>query len=112
MVVMAKQVIMTDDLDGSTEAETVDFSLLGTAYEIDLSSRNRKNLEKALRPYIDVARKTTGRGGRGGGRRRQGRRSSASDLSAVREWAMANGHEISARGRIPAHVREAYDAAH
>ena len=35
----------------------------------------------------------------------------SSDTQKVREWARANGYEVSDRGRIPASVREAYDAA-
>jgi hypothetical protein len=30
----------------------------------------------------------------------------------VREWAAANGHDVSSRGRISQAVRDAYDAAH
>ncbi len=29
----------------------------------------------------------------------------------IRAWALANGHEISAKGRIPASVRKAFDEA-
>ncbi|MBQ9918656.1 MAG: Lsr2 family protein, partial [Microbacterium sp.] len=42
---------------------------------------------------------------------RSARRSSDIDLAAVREWARANGHTVSDRGRIPASVLEAYGAA-
>ena len=40
--VMAKTVItqITDDLDGSTGAETISFAYRGTTYEIDLGRRN------------------------------------------------------------------------
>ena len=31
---------------------------------------------------------------------------------AIREWARKNGHEVSDRGRIPAAVVEAFEAAH
>ncbi len=31
---------------------------------------------------------------------------------AIREWAIANGHSVSPRGRIAATVVDAYDAAH
>ena len=37
--------------------------------------------------------------------------SSASNTKAVREWARANGHEVSERGRISADIQRAYDAA-
>jgi hypothetical protein len=33
------------------------------------------------------------------------------ELAAIREWAGANGHEVSTRGRISQAVREAYAAA-
>ena len=35
-----------------------------------------------------------------------------STLGAVREWARANGHTVSDRGRISADVQAAYDKAH
>lgn len=31
---------------------------------------------------------------------------------AVRQWARANGHSVPERGRIPLHIRHAYQAAH
>ena len=31
---------------------------------------------------------------------------------AIREWARANGHQVSSRGRVPAAIREAFSAAH
>lgn len=32
-------------------------------------------------------------------------------LAKVREWAKANGHNISSRGRVPNHIEEAYQQA-
>jgi hypothetical protein len=34
------------------------------------------------------------------------------ELTVIREWAKANGHEVADRGRIPKPVREAFRAAH
>ncbi|MFV0375478.1 Lsr2 dimerization domain-containing protein, partial [Microbacterium sp.] len=34
------------------------------------------------------------------------------DYGPVREWAAKNGHTVSERGRVPAAVLAAYDAAH
>jgi len=34
------------------------------------------------------------------------------DTATIRAWARRNGHPVSARGRIPADVRDAYNAAH
>jgi hypothetical protein len=116
---MAKTLITTDDLDGSSEAETIRFSYDGISYTIDLSKKNRTAFEKALKPYIDVAEKASGRraagpAGRrrpragGGGRRR---RSSTVDLSVVRAWARENGIEVSERGRVAQSVVDAYREA-
>jgi hypothetical protein len=110
---MAKQttVTVTDDLDGSTNAKEVSFSLNGRSWVIDLNAKNRAGLEKALKPYIAKATEQ-----RGTNRRVKTTRSSSRktrrDLGAVRAWARDNGHEVSDRGRISADIQKAYDAAH
>jgi hypothetical protein len=109
---MAKQTVVTeilvDDLDGSPGDRTINFSWEGTSYEIELSKRNAVAFEKAMRPYVDAARRM-----RGGRSRRAsgGPRSSKRDLSAIRDWAAKNGFDVSARGRIASSVIEAYEAA-
>ena len=54
---MAKTTIIqiTDDLDGSTDAQEVSFSFQGSDYTIDLAKKNLAAFEKALKPYIDRA---------------------------------------------------------
>ncbi|WP_250444587.1 Lsr2 family protein [Actinotalea sp. C106] len=99
------QVIVTDDLDGSEQAQSYRFSWQGAEYEIDLNDTHRDEFLRALAPYIDAGRRV-------GGRRRAASNSagrSASDSAAVREWAQANGYKVSDRGRIPAEIRTAYD---
>ncbi|MGL5829953.1 MAG: histone-like nucleoid-structuring protein Lsr2, partial [Angustibacter sp.] len=98
---MAKReiTILTDDLDGkeSEDIETVTFGFEGASYEIDLSKKNRDAMAKALTPYLDVARRA------GSSTRRLGGAKTKTDkeqLKAIREWARANGHEVSDRGRI------------
>lgn len=54
---MAQTTIITDDIDGSPDAETILFSFKTTVYEIDLGDKNQKKLAEALRPFIDNARK-------------------------------------------------------
>jgi hypothetical protein len=114
------QVILSDDLDENLPAdETVSFSLDGTNYEIDLSEKNAGELRDAFSRYVQAARKV-GRGsgsGRasGGGRSRAtggGGRMDREQAGAIRDWARKNGHAVSDRGRIPASVVEAYEAAH
>lgn len=111
---MARQVITTliDDLDGKKADRTVEFSLDGTAYTIDLSDANAGKLRKALDPFITAGTRV----GRGSGRRPAAAPSrtagSRDENKAIREWAARNGHQISERGRIPQSVSDAYRAAH
>ena len=112
---MAKTIIeqITDDLDGSANAKTVTFSFEGSDYSIDLNAKNRNSLEKALKPYIDRASQQSRRGTRLSRRSRATAGSTKrSDLALVREWARANGHNVSDRGRVSAVIQEAFDAAH
>ncbi|KGN41014.1 histone-like nucleoid-structuring protein Lsr2 [Knoellia aerolata] len=110
---MAKQttVSITDDLDGSTNAKEVSFSLDGRTWVIDLSTKNHRALEKALKPYISKATEQSPQSRRGKAVRASSRRKTRTDLALVREWAKENGHVVSDRGRVSADVLEAYDAA-
>ena len=113
------QVILSDDLDDSISAdETVTFALDGTTYEIDLSEKNAAEMRDLFGKYVSAARKVSGRSsGRasGAGRSRAtggGGRMDREQAGAIRDWARKNGHAVSDRGRIPASVVEAYEAAH
>lgn len=100
------QVILEDDLDGSTADETVRFGLDGVDYEIDLSTENAEKLREAMAQWVGHGRKVPR--GRGPGSRG---RSSGSSPTEIREWAKANGLEVNTRGRVPTHIKEAYEAA-
>jgi hypothetical protein len=100
---------LTDDIDGGKADQTVSFGFDGVNYEIDLSKKNSTAFQKALKPYLEAARKVRSTSGRGAARGT--RRAARDDLGAIREWARANGHDVSDRGRISAAVIEAYDAA-
>ena len=107
---MAKKVTiqLVDDLDKSSPAdETVSFSLDGVNYEIDLTEANASALREALARYIGHAERVSGRKAT-----RAAGSAKRSNVSDVREWARANGHQVSERGRIPADVQAAYDKAH
>jgi hypothetical protein len=112
---MAKKVTVTlvDDFDGDGPAdETVEFSIDGVSYEIDLSAKNAKKLREDLKQWIEAGRRVGGRrrgrsGGSGRGRASIDREQSA----AIREWARRSGHKVSTRGRIPAEIIEAFHAA-
>jgi nucleoid-associated protein Lsr2 len=115
---MAKttRVVLTCDLHGDgTEAVTTIRVDNGTArYELDLCQSHFDELTGAgrrLRPRRRTrgARSATKAANRAAAKsRRSGR--SALDTAAVREWARANGHTVSDRGRIPGHILEAFTA--
>ena len=113
------QIILEDDYDGGEADETVTFALDGAEYEIDLSSANAEKLRDELAIWIGHARKTGGRRRRTGGSGGTSSSSKAADsaggpgsTSEIRAWALANGHDVSSRGRVSSEVREAYDRAH
>ena len=108
---MAKrvQVVLEDDIDGSPADETVSFALDGVSYEIDLSAGNAGKLRDQLAPWVGAAQRTGGRKAIG---KRPGSVGARRGVGAIREWARANGHQVSDRGRVPAAVQAAYDKAH
>ncbi|MEV8440453.1 Lsr2 family protein [Actinosynnema sp. NPDC051121] len=118
---MAQKVLvqLIDDLDGTPaeDGQTVSFALDGVTYEIDLKPKNADKLRGALADFVAAARKTGGRAKRGtaaapGTRRPAPDTRNKEQTKAIREWARSNGHELADRGRIPASVIEAFEAAH
>lgn len=87
--------------------QSINFSVGNTGYVIDLSDKEVEKFFNVLKPYVDNAQKTSGRGVR------RSRASSGSDVDpkAVRSWAAANNVEVSDRGRIPADIVEKFKAA-
>jgi hypothetical protein len=110
---MAQKVLvqLVDDLDGTTSdsVTTVQFGLDGVTYEIDLSDSNAHRLRGVFADYVNSGRRTGGRIKRGSAAGRNG--AASNDAGRIREWAQANGIELAARGRIPAHVAESYREA-
>ena len=88
-------------------AETVNFAIDGVTYEIDLNADHAATLRADLARWIGHARRTGGR--RGAASAKAGER--RNDLAQIRDWARANGHEVSSRGRISAKLQDAYDRA-
>ncbi|WP_167097228.1 histone-like nucleoid-structuring protein Lsr2 [Mycobacterium sp. DL592] len=112
---MAKKVTVTlvDDFDGEGAAdETVEFSLDGVSYEIDLSAKNAQKLRNELKPWVEAGRRVGGRRRGRSGPPGRGRASIDREQSAaIRDWARRNGHKVSTRGRIPADIIDAFHAA-
>jgi hypothetical protein len=112
---------LRDDIDGSVADRTVSFTWDGAQYDIDLSKKNAAELEAVLAPYVAAGRRSGGRTTSARGRKTSARPAkaagrprasasggSATDLSAVRTWAAANGLVVAARGRISAAVLDAF----
>src|SRR5450755_3529262 len=92
-----------DDVDGSeSEVGTVEFSLDGTNYEIDLGGANADRLREKLARYVDAGTRVTPQKTRQAKRaaRPVPERTSRDQTQAIREWAKQNGYEVSMRGRI------------
>ncbi|AYJ50293.1 histone-like nucleoid-structuring protein Lsr2 [Rhodococcus sp. P1Y] len=126
---MAKKVSveLVDDLDGSViddgTGETIEFSVAGVDYVIDLKSKNAAEFHRKVGYYIDHAARTGGRRHRpkpAGSAPTPAPKSTAAsastrdpaDTRAIRQWAADEGYDIGDRGRIPASIVDAYDAAH
>jgi nucleoid-associated protein Lsr2 len=120
---VARTIIVTDDLDGSSPAEPVQFTYDGVNWEIDLSAKNREKLQKALQPFLDKAhpadmaqpkaKTTTPTRTRARTRTRPSRsaKNGREHLDAIRQWAQENGYKVGDRGRIAKSIIEEYELA-
>lgn len=103
-------VVLVDDVDGTSAEETVTFGVDGVTYEIDLSVDNAGRLRDELAEWVQHGRRVSG-SRRGGNRTTTKRSTVGASNGTVREWARANGYEVSDRGRIKAEVMDAFTAA-
>jgi hypothetical protein len=111
------QVVLTCDLDADEvpAADTVTFGFDGSTYAFELCERHLEEFNETLQAYVAVARLADGPRRRRSaspaspGRSRQA--AVASTPSNIRTWARDNGYDVSDRGRIPADVRSAFEAA-
>lgn len=101
------EVTLVDDLNGSAASESVNFSLDGKNYEIDLSDANAQALRESLEKYIEAGRRVSGTKAKSTSAPRSGK----NDTPAIREWAQKNGYNVSSRGRIHGDIIDAYYAA-
>lgn len=104
-------IVLEDDIDGGEATETLSFALDGTSYEIDLNDKNAARLRDALALYVANGRKVASGRGRRSAAKSGGARGEHS-AREIRDWARSHGHDVPDRGRIPASVREAFEASH
>ena len=116
---MARTVIITDDVTGEQGAKPRLIAIDKVEYEIDLTEASFAELKRAIKPFLKNARVTKGkapaaRGQAAKPKRRPGRpakKATASPSQAVRAWASEQGIAVPKRGRVPASVIAAYEAA-
>lgn len=100
------QTIVTSDLSGEADADTVRWTWEGVEYEIDLTPDEAFAMGAALKPYLDAGRRV-GRSGtlttrtRSTGGSRTGGTPEYVDPKQVRSWAGVYGIDVPAQGRIP-----------
>ncbi len=129
---------VTCDISGRPAHETVRFSLDGVDYEIDLTNAHAKNLRTAFAPYKNASRKVkkpkATQAPKPGVKKpaarssttmakmlgkvaltvHQGGKEAAAEIKKVtsaeiREWARAQGLDVSNSGRIPSSIMEMWD---
>lgn len=105
---------LVDDIDGSPATTTIEFSVGGKNYIIDLSEQHADEFNKALAPYIEHARRAR----RGPANKHKPRSSSEAARAKrqknaeIRTWALENGVTVSKRGQLGQDTIAAYEAAH
>jgi hypothetical protein len=115
------------ETDAATASRKVSWE--GSDYTLDVCALHGSKLDTVLdtfKGFVDVSHRVGGRRGRRSAtttpspaaRAPRARRaagstppSTRSNVGAVRAWAQANGHNVGDRGRIPASIVSAYEAA-
>jgi hypothetical protein len=111
-------ITVIDDYDGKElhpDTPPERYRINGRTYELYLSDESKKIVDDFLRNLLDGAheirdapgsRSRSGRGGSGVAIRE------GYTIHDLREWARANGHQVSDNRRAPSKVIEAFNAAH
>lgn len=110
---MAVTSLITCDLHrgDAPKATSHTFSFDNRSYEIDLCDDHLNRLQTTLQEYIDNGRRTGGRAAPTARGRAKAAPAPAKPVSSIREWARRNGMEISAKGRIPLTIVQAYESS-
>lgn len=99
---MARRVTyqLIDDLDQEVipegEGETIEFSVAGREYVIDLSADHAREFRADLDKWVSAARSAD--------RRKEQGPPSAEERTAIRAWARERGLKVGSRGQIPREI--------
>lgn len=102
---------LIDDVDGTKADQTVDFSFLGTRYEIDLTAKHTDQMRKALQPWLDRARRANGKAVRHRTTHARSVTKTKPTYDEIRAWAKENGLRVAEKGRIANTVIEQFMAS-
>lgn len=91
-------------LDSSEKLDNV-LRAVGGLYGVEIAVAGKAPVARRTSTVTAPAARRPGRSAR-----KAAKPARRPDAAAIREWAQANGHEISSRGRIPDAVVAAYDA--
>lgn len=101
------EVVLADDLDGSTnDVETVEIQVNGEKHTVDLNKRHRADLKKALARYINAAQQNENNVPIRAAADPEDRKTYNAE---VRAWARKHNVEVPERGRVPRSVIEQYE---
>ncbi len=107
---MAKKITLhrTDDMNGAPDAVPFEFIVQGVPYRLDLGEESVTRFYRAIDPFVTAAvrAKTSPV------RDIKGASADPLQSAAIRAWARSAGYDLPARGKIPQHVRDAFDIAH
>jgi hypothetical protein len=101
-----RTIVVKDDLDHALDAdETIELTIDGVTYTLDLCKANAAKLRTALKKWLEAAHDS-----RKVKPPKKGDTAQAERRKAIREWGKANGYVIN-RGQLSKALIEAYDAA-
>lgn len=102
-----KKVVLTSDLTGKHPARTLEFSVDGRGYEVDLTESEIREVKKSLSDLIRIARSLSDEQGKVRKARQTGH-----TAAEVRAWAKREGITTPSKGRLPNSLLKQFLEAH
>lgn len=112
---MARTILVTDDITPEITENVITryWVFDGKYFEIDLGEKNFAAFAKAMAPFVKAGRESTKvkvmanmisteAASKSGG----------TDASVIRQWAIDQGDDVPARGKLPQEIIDKYNAAH
>jgi hypothetical protein len=107
--------VVEDSIDGKPLPEDtapLTISLDRKSWSLYLSDQNRKKVLDQIEKWTANEPESRATEFAQGRKTRPAAKSDPEQLAAIRSWASENGFTVAPKGRIAAHIQEAYNAAH